>query len=160
MKQVKNKTIDTINKSNVQLEPFCFEWERFMPTLQKEFPDISSEMLSHKSQQQQQPLNLNENRYIPCRDREQYSYFRKGTNRIKETLTTPSPTMTHLNMERFHHLSHSTPEALNTHNGNGHFANQTYQATQIRGHTHNNASFRMMNTPEEQQGFYHRGSSR
>ena len=47
-----------INK--VQIEPFYFEWDRFIPTLEKEFPDILNEMLSCNSQQQ--PLRSNENR--------------------------------------------------------------------------------------------------
>ena len=62
--------------------------------------------------------------------------------------------MTHLNANRFHLFSHSMPEALYACNGNSHFINQIYQATQIRGHAH--VPFRMMNRSQDQQGFYHR----
>ena len=61
---------------------------------------------------------------------------------------------------RCHHFSHSMPETLNTHNVNSYFTNQTYQTTQIRGHTHNNAPFRTMNMSQKQQGLYHNGSSK
>ena len=67
----------------------------------------------------------------------------------------------HLNMaNRFHDFSHSIPEKLNTHNGNGYFTNHTCQATQTGGHAHNTSPYRMKNTSNEQQGFYHRGSPR
>ena len=101
------------------------------------------------------------NRSIHHRNREPYNNFRRGINNRIQTLTTPSPTMTHLNMaNRFHHFSHSTPETPNTHHRNGHFTNHTYQVTQTRGHAHHTAPFRMTNTSHEQQGFYHRGSPR
>ena len=103
-------------------------------------------MLTNKSQQQQQPLNSNENRYIQHKERVQYNNFRRGSNNRTRTLTTPSPTMTHTNIvNRFHHFSHRMPEEFNTCNGNSHFQNQTYHATQSRDHTTNNAPFRSMN---------------
>ena len=40
MKQVRNKAKPISNKYKVQLEPFYFEWEMFIPTLEKEFHDI------------------------------------------------------------------------------------------------------------------------
>ena len=39
MKQVWNEAIHISNKYKVQLEPFYFEWEMFIPTLEKEFLD-------------------------------------------------------------------------------------------------------------------------
>ena len=151
MKQVRNEATHNSSKYKVQLEPFNSEWERFIPTLEKEFLDIFSKMLNHNSQQQQQPLNSNEARYLLYSEREQY---RTGTNNRIRTLTTPSQTMTHLNMaKRFHHFSHSTPEALYTCNGNSHFTNQNFLTTQIRGHTHNNAPFRITNNSHKEQGF-------
>ena len=71
MKHVRSKAIHISSKCKTQLEPFYFEWKMFISTLEKEFPDMLSEMLSHKSEQQQQPLNSNEDRCIPCRHREQ-----------------------------------------------------------------------------------------
>ena len=63
------------------------------------------------------------------------------------TVTTPNPSIKYLIMVyRSHHFFHSMPEAFNTHNGNGHFSHQTYQATETRGHAHNTIPFRIMNT--------------
>ena len=59
IKQTRSDAIHINNKYKVQLEPFYFEWETFIPTLVKEFPDILSKMLSHIYQQQQQPINSN-----------------------------------------------------------------------------------------------------
>ena len=51
----------------------------------------------------------------------------------QEHWTTPSPTMTYLNMaKRFQNFSHHMAEAFNTCNGNIHFTNQTYQETQTK----------------------------
>ena len=91
-------------------------------------------------------------------DREQYNNLRRGNNNRTRTLTAPCSTMSHSNMaNRFHHFSHRMPEAFDTCNGNSHFQNHTYHATQIRDHTTNNAQFKSMNTLQEQQGFCHRG---
>ena len=117
--------------------------------------------MSHNSQQQQQPFNSNENRYISHRDREQYKNFRRGKRNRTRILTTPSPTMSHLNLaNRFPHFSHNTPEAFNTCKGNNNFQNYTYHATQIRDHATNSTPFRSMNISQEQQGFYQKGSPR
>ena len=59
MTQVKHEAIHISNKYKVQLEPFYFRWERFIPSSEKEFLQLLNEMLRHNSQQQQQPLNLN-----------------------------------------------------------------------------------------------------
>ena len=129
---------------------------KFIPILEKEFPDILNEILSHNSQQQ--PINSNKNIPIPHRDREEYNNFRRRFNNRTRTLTTP--TITHQSMvNRSHHFSHSMPETLSTYSGNGHHAYQTQEATQNRGHTHNNSQLRMMNTSHKQQGFYHRSNS-
>ena len=55
MNKVRNEAIHISNKYKVQIEPLHFEWDRFIPTLEKKFPDILNEMLYHNSQQQ--PLN-------------------------------------------------------------------------------------------------------
>ena len=79
----------------------------------------------------------------------------------KRTLTTPSPTIAQLSMANSaHHFLHSMPETHNTHNGNGHFTNDSYQTTQTRRHAHNTVPFRMKNTSHEQKNFYHGGSPR
>ena len=46
------------NKYTVQIESLHFEWDKFIPTLEKEFPNILNEIISCNSQQQ--PLNPNE----------------------------------------------------------------------------------------------------
>ena len=45
MKQIGSKAIHISNKYKVQLEPFYFKWEAFIPTLEKEFLNILSEIL-------------------------------------------------------------------------------------------------------------------
>ena len=97
MNQARKEAIHISNKYKVQIEPLHFEWDRFIPILEKEFPDILNEMLSCNSQQQQ--LNSNENRSMTNRNREQYNNFRRGTNNMTKPLTKPSVKMTHPNME-------------------------------------------------------------
>ena len=55
--QVRPTAIYISNKYTVQLEPLHFEWDRFIPTLEKDFLNTINEMLSHNGQQQ--PLKLN-----------------------------------------------------------------------------------------------------
>ena len=50
MNQVRNKAIHISHKYAVQVEPLYFEWDMFIATLEKEFPDILNEKLSHNSQ--------------------------------------------------------------------------------------------------------------
>ena len=103
---------------------YTFEWDKCIPKLEREFLDILNEMVSCNSQGK--PINADENRFLLHRNREPYNNLRSGINRT-QTLTSQSPTMTHLNMaKRFHHFSHSMPEIPNTHCGNHHFTN-TYQ---------------------------------
>ena len=131
----------------------------FIPTLEKKFPDILNEILSHNSQQQ--PLNSNENRFMPHRIREQYNIIRRGMNNRTRALKIICPMMTHPNMaNRFHHFLHSTPETPNADHENDHFRNNTYQATQTRGYAQYTTPFRITNTLHEQQGYFYRGSSR
>ena len=107
MKWVGKQSLHISKRYKVQLETLYFEWERFILTLEKGFPDILNEMLSHNHQQKEQSFNSNEKRHILCRDREQYNNSRRGTNNRTRALTTPIPTMTHLNMtNRFHHFLH------------------------------------------------------
>ena len=89
----------------------------------------------------------------------QYNSFRQGVNSRMRTLTMPSPTTAQpIMVNRSHHFLHSMPETLNTHNGNGHFTNHTYQATKTRGCAHHTTPFRPTNTTHDQYSFYHRGS--
>ena len=52
MKEVRNEAIHISNKYKVQIEPLCLKWDKFIPTLEKTFPDVFNKMLSHNSQQQ------------------------------------------------------------------------------------------------------------
>ena len=62
--------------------------------------------------------------------------------------------MTHPNIaNRFQTFLDSTSEILNTHNGDGHFTNNTYQTNQTRGQAHHTAPFRTTNTSHDQKGF-------
>ena len=68
MGQVRNEAVHINNKYNVQIYHLHFEWDKFIPTLEKEFPDILNEMLSPDNQQQ--PFNSTENRSILLWDME------------------------------------------------------------------------------------------
>ena len=129
--QVRHEAICISSKYKVHREPLQFEWDRFIHTLENEFPDILNEMLNCNSQQQ--PLNANENRSMPHKNIRLYNNFRRGPNTRTRILTTPSPTMTQSNMANmFHHFLHSMPETANMSDWNGHFTNHTYHTTQTR----------------------------
>ena len=68
MIQVWTKAIS--NKYKSQSEPIQVEWDMFLPTSEKDFPEILNDVLSHNSQQQQPP-NSNENRSTSNENREQ-----------------------------------------------------------------------------------------
>ena len=62
MTQVRTKAIYISNKYKIQVEHIQFEWDRFLPTLEKDSLEILNKVLSHNSQQQQQQPNPNENK--------------------------------------------------------------------------------------------------
>ena len=76
--QVRNEAKHIRKWYKVQIEFLHSEWDKFILTLEKEFPDILNEMLGFNNQQQ--PLNSNKNRSMPHKNREQYNSFRTGKN--------------------------------------------------------------------------------
>ena len=72
MTWVRSETIHISNKYKIQIEPIQFELDKLLPTLEKDFPEILNEVLSHNNQQQQL-THSNENRSMPNKNRNQYS---------------------------------------------------------------------------------------
>ena len=58
MSQVRLDALHISNKYNIQVESVQFELDKFLPTLEKDFPEILNEISSCNNNQQQQP-NLN-----------------------------------------------------------------------------------------------------
>ena len=54
--QVRTEAIHISNKYKIHVEPIQFEWDKFLPTLEKDFPEILNEVL-HQSNKHQQQLN-------------------------------------------------------------------------------------------------------
>ena len=134
------------NKYKIQIEPIQFEWEKFLPTLEKDFPDILNEILNCKTGQQHQ-LNSNVNRNMPNDNRNQYNtVIDNGTRMLNGA---------HGNA----HISHSMPEN-STYGSNSHSSQNTYKGWQIRRHNYYTAPFRSSYTDHDLQGFHHRGTTR
>ena len=64
MSQIRNKAIHIRNKYKIQVESIQFEWDKFLPTLEKDFQNILNKVLSHSNYEQQQ-LNSNKDRSTP-----------------------------------------------------------------------------------------------
>ena len=47
--QVRTESIHISNKCRTQIEPIHLEWDRFLPTSEKDFPEILNEVLTYKS---------------------------------------------------------------------------------------------------------------
>ena len=152
MTEVRSEAIHISNKYEIQVNPIQFEWTGSFPHYKKDFQHILNEMFSHYSQQQL--TNSNETRSTPNENREQYH------GGIGNRTNTLSPLTRHpYIVDRFQHMSHSTPETTNTYSGNDHFTNCTYQGTQNSKQTYYTAPFSSSNIPCEQQGINERGSN-
>ena len=81
MSQIGNKAINISNMYKIQIEPIQFEWDKFLPTLEKDSLEILNEELSHNNNQQQQP-NSNENSSTPNKNRNQYNMVEDNRNRV------------------------------------------------------------------------------
>ena len=89
------------------MESIQFEWDKFLPTLEKDFPDILKVVLSHDNHQQLP--NSNENICTPNESKNQYN---AGIDNRTRTLTMLSPSMHHNVENRFQHMLHSMPKKL------------------------------------------------
>ena len=107
MSQIRKEVINISNKCKIQIEPIQLERDRFISTLEKDFPEILNEVLSHNDNQQQLP-NSNEHKSTLNEDRNQCN---AGTNNRTRTLSlsTTHPNKAHM----FHHISHSIPDTTN-----------------------------------------------
>ena len=154
--QIRTKAIQISNKYKIQIEPIQFEWDRFLPTLEKDFLEILNEMLK--------VTVVNNNQQIQTKNPHQ-------TKRRKNTMEEYLKEQEHwqhwvlqqhnLNMaNKFQHMLHSMPETTNTYSKNCHFTSQTYKGNQNRRHIYHTTPFRLSGTMHEQQGFHHRGSPR
>ena len=50
MNEVSSEAQYISSKYNVPIEPLYLEWDKFIPTLERQFPDILNEMLNHDHQ--------------------------------------------------------------------------------------------------------------
>ena len=156
MIQVGNETIYISNKYKIQIEPTQFEWDKFLPALEKDFPEILNEVLSCNNNQQQQQ-NLNENSSIPIKNRNQYNTVINNRTRM---LTALSPSVAHTSRAcGYQYISHSMPEN-NTYGRNGHLTNHTNQGFQNRKHYYHTAPFRSSHIDHDHCGFHHRRPTR
>ena len=55
MNEVRNKATDISNRYKIQIETIQFKWDKFLPTLEKDFPDILNEVLCCKNNQTMPP---------------------------------------------------------------------------------------------------------
>ena len=141
MNEVRNKATYISNKYTIQIESLQFKWNKFLPTLEKEIPDILNEVLSYTNKQHQSISNLKQ--HSSNENRNQYNIV--IANKIR-TLTNLSPLVTNTNGTCGNeHISQSTPEN-NTYSGNGNSSHHTYQGWQNRRHNYHTAPFRTPHT--------------
>ena len=119
MGQVRTEAIHISNKYKILIEPIKFEWDKFLPTSEKDSSEILNKILSHNNNQQQIP-NSNDNTNIPDENRDQ---FHTEINNRMRMLSTLSPLATHTNRAHgFQHMLHSMSET-NTYDGNSYLTN-------------------------------------
>ena len=58
MNDVRDETTFIRNKYKIQIDPLQFDWDKFLPPLEKDFPGILKEVLSCKINQQQPISNV------------------------------------------------------------------------------------------------------
>ena len=141
-----------INKYRIQIEHMPFEWNKFLLTPEKDFPDILKEIFSSKNNQKHQPIS-NINNSTPNKNRSQYTAVIANRTR---TLTLATSTNEACEYE---HILHSTSEN-NTYGGNYHASNHTYQGWHNNQHKYNTAPFWSLCSNHDQWGFHYRGSTR
>ena len=58
MSQVRTEALHISNKCKIQIEPIQFEWDKFLPTLEKNFPEILNEILGHNNNQNKYQIQM------------------------------------------------------------------------------------------------------
>ena len=66
------------NRYNIEIDPLHFEWDKFIPTLERQLPDIFNEMLN--CDHQGHPLDQSDHTSIISRNREPNNTFRQRVN--------------------------------------------------------------------------------
>ena len=128
------------------MESIQFEWDKFLPTLEKYFQEMLNKVLGCNNTQQQIP-NSNKNRSTPNKNRNQYN---TEINNRTELLTTPIHLATYIyRAHGFQHMSHSRSEN-NMYGGNIHLTHHMYQGNQNRTNTYHTAPFRSSHTDCDQ----------
>ena len=84
---VRTEALHISSKYKMQTESVQFQWPNFLHMLEKAFPEILNEVLSHNNQLL---VNLNENKSTPNENRKQYN---AGIDNKTKALTKPSPSM-------------------------------------------------------------------
>ena len=104
-----------------------FECDKVLSTLEKDFLEILTKVLTSSNNQRYQP-NPNKNRSTPNANRKHYN---TGINNRARTLTTLSPSATHANRTHsFQHMFHRMSEN-NMYGGNGCLTNHTHHELKI-----------------------------
>ena len=119
------------NKYNKQINPLHFEWDKFIFTLERHFPDVLNEMLS--CNHQWHLSDQNESRSTISRNGEPNYNARERLNNRAQKLQPPDPrnTQPHTRGIFYHskNSSHTTPETTFNCHHNSQFRNQTYHTT-------------------------------
>ena len=74
-------------KYSVKIEAMYFEWDKFIPTLEKHFPDIPQEILDHVDQR----YNSEQGRSVPTGSSDNNTDFRHDHTGRQHTDRPPSP---------------------------------------------------------------------
>ena len=137
MNEVRDKSIYISNKYKIQKEPLQLKWDKFLPTLEKDFLDILKEVLSCKNNQQQPISDINNS--MPNEKRSLYNTV--IANKMR-TLTSVSNTNGAWGYECILHRTSKN----NTYSGNYNALHHTYQGWQNNRHNFHTASFQSLHT--------------
>ena len=139
------------NKYIIQIEPMQFKWDKFLPMLEKDFPDILKEVLSCINQQHQSISNVNNS--MPNKYRSRYNTVIANWIRMLTLGTNTNGAC------KYEHISQSIPEN-NTYGGNYHALHHTHHGwqrtetttTQFHFHHHIQTMISETFTTGDQQG--------
>ena len=64
MSELRTKAICLSNKHKIQIEPIQFEWDKFLSTFGKDFPEVLNEVLSHNNNHLPSPNSIEKQELI------------------------------------------------------------------------------------------------
>ena len=121
MNEVSSKAQYISSEYNMQIDSLYFEWDKFIPTLERQFTDILKCLV----------MIIKAN--ITPRNRELNINFRSRVNNRPQKLTPPCPRITQPSIRgKFHHgknSSYTTSEMTFNHHQCTQFTNHTYHTT-------------------------------